>query len=321
MAAPRANWKGYLKIGELSCPVALYTAASTSERVTFHVINRKTGNRVQRQFVDPQTGKPVPPEDQVKGYEVDKDRFVILEPDEIAEAVPDADKTLAVSGFIPCGEVDTVYFDRPYYLAPSDHAGEEAFVVIREALKAKSVAALARTVLFRRVRSVMIRPHGRGLVANTLNYDYEVRSAKAAFEDLADIKIEPEMLDLAKHIIETKRGTFDPAAFDDRYEAAVADLVRLKIEGKAIPKRGKAAPAKVIDLMEALRASAGGGGGKAKGAGKGTAKAAAKKAAAGTTKTPAKASANASAKTTAKPRKARGAASRGKAAARGRNAA
>jgi DNA end-binding protein Ku len=257
MAAPRANWKGYLKVGELSCPVALFSAASASERIAFHTINRETGNRVRREFVDPSTGKPVEREDQVKGFEVDKDQFVLLEPDEIAKAVPESDKTLAVSAFIACRDIDTVHFDKPYYLAPSGPVAEEAFAVIREAMRARQVAALARAVLFRRVRSLMIRAEGRGLIAHTLFFDYEVRSAKAAFEDIADIKIKGDMLNLAKHIIETMEGEFDPAAFDDRYEAAVADLVKAKLEGRTVAKRKAAKPAKVIDLMAALRASAG----------------------------------------------------------------
>lgn len=257
MAAHRANWKGFLMVGEVSCPVALYTAASTAERVSFHMVNRKTGNRLRRVFVDAETEKPVEREDQVKGYEVDKDRFVILDPDEIEQAVPEVDKTLAVTAFIACGDVDTTYFDKPYYLAPSSGAAKEAFAVIREALKKKSVAALARAVLFRRVRSLLIRAHDKGLVANTLNFDYEVRSANDAFEGIRDIKIKGEMLDLAKHIIGTKMGEFDPSSFDDRYENAVSELVKLKIEGKAIPKRKAVRKAKVVDLMEALRASAG----------------------------------------------------------------
>ncbi|PTM57447.1 Ku protein [Phreatobacter oligotrophus] len=257
MAGARANWKGFLTIGEIACPVALYTAASTSERIAFHMINRKTGNRVHRIFVDPQTGKEVDRADQVKGYALDDSRFVMLEPDEIAKAVPDSDKRLAVDGFIPCDQVDTLYFDRPYYLTPADKGGLEAFSVIRDAMQAASVAALARAVLFRRVRSLLIRPDARGLIAHTLNYDYEVRAAGEAFEDLPDIRIQKNMLELARHIVETKKGEFDPAGFDDRYEAAVADLVRAKLAGKPLKRAAKKAPAPVIDLMAALRESAG----------------------------------------------------------------
>lgn len=254
--APRANWKGVLKIAELNCPVSLFTAASTSERVAFHTLNRETGHRVQRQFVDSETGDPVEPADQVKGYETGEGDYIVLEPEEIAAAVPESDKTLDVQAFVKCADVDDTYFDRPYYLAPSNPIAEEAFILLREAMRSKKVAALARTVLFRRLRSVLIRAHGRGLIATTLNFDYEVRSAQEAFSDLPHVKIEGEMLDLAKHIIATKKGEFDPKSFDDRYEAAVAELVRAKIEGRKIEAPRKPAPAKVIDLMAALRESA-----------------------------------------------------------------
>ena len=208
--APRAIWKGYLKIAELTCPVALYSAASTSERISFHTINRDTGNRVKRQYVDEETGKPVPSDDQVKGYETAKDQYVILEPEEIAEAVPESDKTLSVEAFIGCSDVDTLYFDKPYYVAPADDAAEKAFVVIRDGMRAKNAAALASSVLFRRVRTVMLRAHGPGLIAHTLHFDYEIRDPAEVFDEIPDVRITGEMLDLAKYIIETKKGTFDP---------------------------------------------------------------------------------------------------------------
>ena len=255
--APRANWKGVLKIGEVGCPVALYTAASTSDRIAFHTLNRKTGHRVRRLFVDSETGKPVARDDQVKGYETAPGEYVLLEPDEIAAAVPDSDKVLAVEAFIGCGDVDTVYFDKPYYLAPADRSAGEAFALIREGMRARQVAALARTVLFRRLRTVLIRAHGDGLIATTLNFEHEVRSSASAFDDIPDLKIKGEMLDLARHIIETKMGEFDPGAFDDRYDAALADLVKAKMEGRKIAPPKARRREKVVDLMEALRESAG----------------------------------------------------------------
>lgn len=255
--APRANWKGYLKIAEVTCPVALYTAASSSERVAFHILNRETGHRIQRQFVDSETEKPVDGESQAKGYEVAKDEYVMLEPDEIAAAIPASDKTLSVDAFIGCDDIDTLYFDRPYYLAPANQNAQEAFFLIREGMKAAKVAAIAHTVLFRRMRAVLIRAHGPGLIATTLNFDYEVRSAKDVFSDIPKTRIKGEMLDLAKHIIETKSGKFDPRKFDDRYEAALAELVKAKAAGKKLPVRKERATAKVVDLMAALRQSAG----------------------------------------------------------------
>lgn len=252
-----------MKIAEVSCPVALYTAASTSERIAFHTINRATGNRVRRQFVDSETGKPVERDDQVKGYEVSQDDYVVLDPEEVASAVPDSDKTLSVSAFIGCGGIDDVYFDRPYYLAPSDRSADETFALIREGLRKRKVAAIAQTVLFRRVRTVLIRAHNDGLIATTLNFDYEVRSAKEAFSDVRSMKIKGEMLDLAEHIINTKRGKFDPSKFDDRYESALADLVKAKLDGRKIEPLKEPKREKVVDLMAALRESAAASGKKA----------------------------------------------------------
>jgi DNA end-binding protein Ku len=255
--APRANWKGHLKLGELNCAVALHTAASTSERISFHMVNRKTGNRLNREFVDSETGKPVERDAQVKGYEVSDGRYVELEAEEVAGAVPEADKTLEIDAFIACGDVDDTFFDKPYYLTPADKASVEVFSLIRDGLAKAGVAAIAQTVLFRRFRTVMIRAQDDGLVATTLNYDYEVRPAEEVFEDLPKPKLEKEMLQLAGHIIDTKMGRFDPSAFDDRYEAALADLVKAKIEGRKLRKPKPPKETKASDLLDALRRSAG----------------------------------------------------------------
>jgi DNA end-binding protein Ku len=265
--ASRAVWKGHLQVAELSCGVALYAAASTSERISFNILNRKTGNRVHRTYVDEETGKPVDKEDQVKGYDLGSGQYVVLEPEEIAEAVPQGDKALRIDAFLSCPDIETVYFDKPYYVAPADEASAGAFAVIREGMRTKNVAAIAHAVLFRRVRTVLLRAQGPGLVANTLNFDYEVRSASEAFADIAERRIEGEMLDLAKYIIGTKKGEFHPADYDDRYDAALAELVKAKMEGRAIEAPKPRPQAKVVDLMEALRQSAAAGtsGGKAAG--------------------------------------------------------
>lgn len=252
----RAQWKGFLKFGEVSCGVALYTAASTSDRITFNTINKATGNRVNRIFVDSETEDPVPKEAQTKGFEIENGQYIIIDPEEVSAAIPESNKTLEIEAFIPCSDVDDVYFDKPYYLTP-DKMGGDAFAALRDAMKKSMVAAIARTVLFRRMRTVLIRPHGKGLIASTLNYDYEVRSSEKAFEEMPKLKIHGEMLDLAKHIISTKKGEFDPATFDDRYEAALADLVKAKLEGKSLPKPKKVEVSKPNDLLAALRESAG----------------------------------------------------------------
>lgn len=236
--------------------MALYSATSTSERIAFHTINRATGHRVRRTFVDRETGAPVDSGEQVKGYEVDKNEYVVLEPEEIAQARPQSDKTLTIESFLDCAEIDAVYFDKPYYLSPAQSDASELFVLIREGMRKNKVAAVARAVLFRRARTVLISAYREGLLATTLNFDYEVRSAQQAFDEVPDIKIQSEMLKLAKHIIDTKRGAFDPSTFEDRYEQALAEFVKAKLEGKPIAPPRKAREGKVVNLLDALRESA-----------------------------------------------------------------
>ena len=269
--SPRASWKGFLKIAEVAVPVALYAAASTTERIALHTVNRTTGNRVRREFVDAETGETVERDDQVKGYQTAKDEYVSIEPDEIEAVIPHGDKTLSVSAFIDLANVDDPYFDKPYYLGPADRSADETFALIREGMRKAKVAAVAQAVLFRRARTLLIRPLGAGLVASTLNYDYEVRSAAEAFSGISGKALTGEMLDLAVHIIKTKRGEFDPREFHDAYEDALAELVKLKLQGKEIPKRAPARSEPTLNLLQALRESA------AAGAGRPSGKTAAKK--------------------------------------------
>lgn len=254
---PRANWKGHLKLDLLTCPVALYTAASTSDRIELNTLNRETHNRVRREWVDEETGKSVAQEETVRGYEVATGEYVILEKEEVDATVPVSDKTITIERFVPVDQIDEVFFDRPYYLAAADRPGQEAFAVVRDALERSGTIALGRAVLFRRERWLALMPRDGGILAHTLHFANEVRAADAVFEDVADIAIVGEMLDLARHIIETKAGTFEPEAINDRYEEALTELIRAKQAGRA-PKIAK--PAKtdnVVDLMEALRRSAG----------------------------------------------------------------
>lgn len=257
MTAHRAQWKGHLKVGELSCAVGLYTAGSTSERIRFHMLNEKTGNRLKREFIDSETEEVVDRDQQAKGFETGNGDYIMIDPDEVSAVVPDSDKMLEAETFIACGDVDDVYFDKPYYLVPVDDDAADAFATIRDALKKTNATAIARTVLFRRMRTVLIRPHGRGLIATTLNFDYEVRSSKEAFKEVTKVKVDGEMLDLAKHIIDTKIGKFDPATTDDRYETALAALVEAKANGKKLPKPKPVKVSKPNDLLKALRESAG----------------------------------------------------------------
>ncbi|HEV2503776.1 MAG TPA: Ku protein [Mesorhizobium sp.] len=256
--APRALWKGDLKVVDIECPVALYAAASTAQRVSFHVVNRKTGNRVRREYVDEDTGKPVVDDDQMKGFDLGNDTFVTLDPDDVTDLVPASDKTLSVARFVKYADFDPLFFDRPYYLGP-DKGADEAFALIRDSLAAEKIVALAQTVLFRRLRTVAIRADGKGLSANTLHFDYEIREPEKAFAKVPRLKIKKEMLDLAKHIMKSKAGSFDPMRFDDRYDAALAELIKAKIEGRKIQPPKRKPEGKVVDLMDALRRSAGAG--------------------------------------------------------------
>ena len=254
--APRASWKGYLKLSLVSCAVELYPATTQKERVAFHLLNRETGNRLRRQLVDPETQEVVESQDQVKGYEIGKREYVVLEEDEINEVTIESTHTIDIENFVPRSQIDANYIDSPYYLAPDGKVAEEAFAVIREAMKEKDVVGLGRVVLYRRERALMLEPRGKGLVARTLRYAYEVRSDKDIFEDIGDVKIEPEMLKLATHIIDTKLSDFDPTRFEDRYQNALLEIIEAKAGHKPIKKAAEAPrPSNVVSLMDALRKS------------------------------------------------------------------
>ncbi len=255
--APRAVWRGSLRIAEISCPVALYAAASTGDRVSLNLLNRRTGAPLRREYVDAQTGEPVDKEDQVKGYEVATDRYVVLTPAEMASALPESDKTLRVENFLHCSDIDTTYLDRPYHIAPATAGDAPVFALIRDGLRAEKSAALARAVLFRRVRTMLIRPHGPGLIGDTLNFDYEVRPASEAFAEIPDLEPEAGLLDLARRIVRMKSGVFDPSGFDDRYDAALAEMVSAKAAGRPIPNPAPRTAPEPVTLAEALRRSAG----------------------------------------------------------------
>ena len=204
--APRPNWKGYLKLSLVSCPVALYPATTTSERVSFRTLNRDTGNRVRRQFVDEQTGEPVESENQIKGYEVAKGEFIQIEDDELKAVQLESNHTIDIERFVPRADIDELYLDTPYYLAPTDRVGEEAFAVIRDAMRAEKMVGLARVVLFRRERIVMLEPRDKGIVATSLHYANEVHAASGYFDEIPDTELPKQMLELATHIIDEDDG-------------------------------------------------------------------------------------------------------------------
>ena len=256
--APRAYWKGYLKLSLVSCPIALYPATSSSERVSFNRINKKTGNRLKQQQVDAETGEPVEKEDIGRGYEIGKGQYLQVEDEEIEKVRIESTHTIEIDSFVPRAEIDDRYPDSPYYVAPTDQVGQEAFAVIRDAIHEKGMVALGRVVVSRREYVVMLEAFDKGLLATTLRYAYEVRDQKAYFEDIPDLKLPAEMKQLAAHIVDTKAAHFDPTKFADHYETALVELLRAKQAGRVVeaPKE-EAAPQRVINLMDALRASIG----------------------------------------------------------------
>lgn len=256
--APRPAWKGYLKLSLVSCAVELTSATDHSEKVSFRVINRKTGNTVRRQYIDSVSGKPVDSDDEVKGYEIGGDEYLLIEEDEIDAVQIESSHTLSIEQFVDRAAIPQIYFDQPYYLSPSDEVSEEAFAVIREAMAKQKKAGIARIVLYRRERPVMIEPFDRGLLLTTLRYDKTVRQPDEIFDGLRKGKLDEELVDLATHIIEKKQAKFDPSGFEDRYEEALLDLIEAKRKGKKPPVAKPAErPANVVNLFEALKKSLG----------------------------------------------------------------
>jgi DNA end-binding protein Ku len=254
--APRAYWKGYLKLSLVSCPIALYPASSSSERISFNRINRKTGNRLKQQMVDAGTSEPVDKENIARGYEYAKGQYLVIEDEEIDEIKIESTHTIDIDSFVPRSEIDDRYLASPYYIAPTDKVGQEAFSVIRDAMREEKKVGLGRVVLTRREHVVMLEPFDKGLLATTLRYPYEVREHAEYFSDIPSLKLPAEMMKLAAHIVETKAGHFEPKKFEDHYEQALIDLVKSKEAGKPVETEGEeAAPPRVINLMDALRAS------------------------------------------------------------------
>jgi DNA end-binding protein Ku len=261
--APRANWKGYLKLSLVSCPVALYPATSEREKVRFHQINSKTGNRVRMQRIDAETGKPVEWEDVVKGYEYSKGSYLEVTKEELEAVALESTRTIEIDTFVPKDEIDDLYNVRPYYLAPNGKTGIEAFAVIRDVIAATDQVAIGRVVLTNREHMITLEPRGKGLVGTLLRYPYEVRDERDYFADIPNVKVSKHELNLAKHIVKSKAGHFDPDSFRDRYQRAVKDLLKRKQAGETIEAPPEPRTAKVINLMDALRASIGAKGKKA----------------------------------------------------------
>ncbi len=254
--APRPAWKGYLRLSLVTCAVEITNVITHAEKVSFRVLNRKTGNPVRRIYVDADTDKPLDDEDEIKGYEVSDGEFIHVTEKEIESVQIESSHTLSLDGFVDKSSIQQIYLDTPYYVSPADKVSEEAFAVIRDAMAAKKIAGLARMVLYRRERPVLIEPLGKGMILTTLRYDSTVRQPTTVFEDIKKVKTDDEMRELAEHIIAKKMTEFDPSKFDDKYEDALLDLIKSKKAGKTVAQTKAAAPrSNVINLFDALKKS------------------------------------------------------------------
>lgn len=259
--APRANWKGFLRLSLVSCPVALYPATSDSEKISFNQINRNTGHRIKYLKVDADTGEEVAADDIMKGFKVDTDTYVEVSKDELDNIALDSTRTIEIDEFVPKADIDPRYAIRPYYLVPDGKIGHDAYAVIRETIRDMGKVAIGRLVLTNREHIIALEPLKNGLMGTLLRYPYEVRDEAEYFDDIQDVKVTKDMLDLARHIVEQKAAEFEPGKFEDRYESALVDLVNQKRSGVVLKPHGKARPGtNVVDLMTALQQSLKGGG-------------------------------------------------------------
>ncbi|MCK1437048.1 Ku protein [Bradyrhizobium sp. 15] len=255
--APRANWKGFLRLSLVTCPVALYPATSESEKISFNQLNRQTGHRIKYLKVDADTGEEVPNEDIVKGYQLEKDQFIEVSREELEEIALESTRTIEIDEFVDKSDIDPRYLIRPYYIRPDGKVGHDAFAVIRETIGEMNKVAIGRVVLTNREHIIALEPMDKGLVGTLLRYPYEVRSEQEYFDEIQDVKLTKDMLDLARHIVNQKAGRFEPEKFEDHYETALIELINQKRTGKPITPKEKPAATNVVNLMEALRRSVG----------------------------------------------------------------
>jgi DNA end-binding protein Ku len=255
MAALRSSWKGYLRVSLVSCPVRLYTASSTAEKISFHNLAPGSMSRIAMVPTDPTTGKAVPREELQKGYEFEKGRYVIISEEELDNIQVESNKVIDVTHFVADAEVDPLYFDSPYWLAPDGKMANETFRVLAEAMRREGKAGIGRLVLSSRERPVLLSPRGKGMMIRTLRAPEEVRRETAYFEDIEEAKLDESMIKLAQQIVAQNTVEFDPKLFVDRYQEALAELIKAKIKGEKIVTAEVAEPAPVVDLMAALKKS------------------------------------------------------------------
>lgn len=257
--APRSFWKGYLKLSLVTCPVSMVPATTGEEKVRFHTLNRATGNRVMSVYVDAETGKPVEEEDQVKGYPRGEDDYVALEDEEIESVALESTRTIDIESFVPRDSIGWIWYDKPHYLVPDDPVGEEAFLVIRDAMAATGTVGIARLVLYRRERAVMLQPHENGIMLWTLRYGDEVRDPEPYFADVQPAKPERKLVGLVRQLIKQRTRRWNPAMVHDPVQERLLDVIADKRKGRR-PSKDKAepereAPSNVISIADALRRS------------------------------------------------------------------
>jgi DNA end-binding protein Ku len=259
--APRPYWKGYLKLSLVTCAVSLTPATSEREKLRFHTINSKTGNRVRSRYLDAETDKPVADEDEVKGYETGEGRYIILEDEELEAVGLESTRTIDIDQFVPADSIEWVWYDTPYYLMPDDEVAQEAFAVIREAMAATDTVGISRLVLSRRERAVMLEPRGKGIILWTLRYGDEVRDPKEVFGELEEKKAEPKLVSLVQTLIDDLTAPWDPGMLRDPVQERLKDIIASK-EKKKPKKPAKAkkaeepeAPSNVVSIMDALKKS------------------------------------------------------------------
>lgn len=256
--APRAFWKGYLKLSLVTCPVAMTPAISQEDKVRFRTLNSRTGNPVVSRYVDAVTGRAVGEDDEVKGYPRGEDDYVVLEDEEIEAVALESTRTIDIDTFVPRETIEWIWYDAPHYLVPNDTVGEEAFSVIREAMAVTGTVGISRVVLYRRERAVMLEPRGKGIVLWTLRYGDEVRAEKDYFSDMKEAKPEAKALALVKTLIKERTKAWDPKMVDDPVQDRLLDIIAAKKKGRKRPARAKSPPptsGNVINIMDALRKS------------------------------------------------------------------
>ena len=253
--APRAYWKGYLKLSLVSCPIALYPATSEREKISFHQLNKETGHRIRYRKVDAETGDEVEQAAIIKGFEVNKGEYIELDPEELEAVAIESKRTIEIDEFVPKTDIDEIYMRDPYFIVPDGEVGQQAFAVIREAIRKEGMVALGKVVFTSREHIIALEARDKGMMGITLRYPYEVRDQNEHFDGIESEKVPKDMLDLAIHIVETKKGKFEPQKFEDQYEDALKDLIRKKQKGEKIERPSELQRSNVVDLMDALKKS------------------------------------------------------------------